>query len=129
MSLNRDKILGYVAKPKGKVDVAEFGGEVWIAELTVDEADQFRTLGTDGVPANVRLAVMGACDEKGARLFSEDDIPALRKLPAAAMTTIGNAVLRLNGASGEAADEAKNDSSGTETDASASASPSPSDEP
>jgi len=128
MSLNRDKILGYTAKPKGKVDVAEFGGEVWIAELTVDEADQFRILGTDGVPANVRLTVMGACDDKGVRLFSDEDIPALRKLPAAAMTTIANAVLRLNGASSEAADEAKNGSSGTEGDASASASPSPSAE-
>ena len=128
MSLTRDRILGYVAKPKGSVDVAEFGGKVFIAELTVDEADQFRTLGEDGVPANVRLAVMGACDEKGARLFTEEDVPALRRLPAAAMTTIGNAVLRFNAASSGAGEEAKNGSGETVGEGSASASPSPSAE-
>jgi len=126
MSLNREAILGYVGKPKGDVDVPEFGGKVFIAELTVDEADQFRTLGEDGVPANVRLAVMGACDAKGARLFTDADIPALRKLPARAMTAIGNAVLKMNGAG--PAEEEKNGSGETEAGASGSASPLPSAE-
>lgn len=128
MALDRDKILGYVSKPKGSVPVPEFGGDVFIAELTVDEADQFRTLGADGVPANVRLAVLGACDETGKRLFTEEDIPALRALPARAMTLIGNAVLRLNGSTEEAAEDAKNGSGETATDVSGSASPLPSDE-
>ena len=125
MSLSRAAILGHVDTRIGRVDVPEMGGEVCVASLTVAEADKIRTLGGD-VPAVVGLVIMGACDDKGVRLFSDADAEALGKLPASALGKVANAVLAHNGL---AEDDAKNASSETASDASASASPSPSEEP
>ncbi len=109
MSLSRDQILKHVDTRIGKVDVPEMGGEVCVASLTVAEADQIRSLGEDGVPAGVKIAILCACDDKGARLFTADDTDALKALPASAIGTIATAALKHNGLHTEASDEAKND--------------------
>lgn len=124
--LDRKAILGFKDDRIGRVDVPEMGGEVCVASLTVAEADKIRTLGQTDVPFTVQVVILGACDDKGGRLFTDADVEALCALPASAMTKIGNAVLDHNGLGG---DEAKNASSETETGDSASASPLPSEEP
>lgn len=118
MSLSREAILGHKDDRIGRIDVAEMGGEVCVASLTVAEADRIRTLGDAKIPAVVGLVILGACDADGARLFTDKDADALAKLPASALGKIANAVLSHNGLAG---DDAKNDLSGTESDASASA--------
>lgn len=123
MTISRDAILAFEDTNIGRVEVKEFGGEVCVATLTAEEADQIRKLPED-VPSNVSLVILGACDEGGKRLFKKGDAGALGKKPSKALTTIANAVLRHNGLLAEAADEAKNASSETENDASDSASPS-----
>jgi hypothetical protein len=106
--LSRDAILGFKDTRIGRIDVPELGGEVCIASLTAQEADQIRKLGEDGTPASVGVVILGACDETGARLFTDKDKPALAKLPASVMGRIGNAILKHNGLTGEAQDEVKN---------------------
>ncbi len=121
--LSRDSILAFEDTNIGRVEVKEFGGEVCVATLTAEEADQIRKLPED-TPSNVSLVILGACDEDGKRLFTKKDASALGKKPSKALTTIANAVLRHNGLLADSADEAKNASSETESDDSASASPS-----
>ena len=118
MSLSRDAILGHVDKRIGKVEVEEFGGTVHVASLTVAEADTIRTLADSKVPASVLIAILGACDDKGKRLFTDEDAPVLSNMPASAIGKIANAVLKHNGLIEV---EEKNASSGTENDASVSA--------
>lgn len=127
MTISRDAILAFEDTNIGRVTVKEFGGEVCVATLTAEEADQIRKLPED-VPSNVSLVILGACDEDGKRLFKKGDANALGKKPSKALTTIANAILDHNGLLAKSADEAKNGSSGTASDDSASASPSPSDE-
>lgn len=129
MTLDRKAFLGFRDDRIGRVTVEEMGGEVCVASLTVAEADKIRTLGDDGVPSAVRLAILGACDDKGIRLFTEDDIPMLMALPASVLGTVASAILKHNGLARDSSDEAKNASSETENGDSASASPSSSDEP
>ena len=128
MTVSRKSILDYEDTNIGRVEVKEFGGEVCVATLSAEEADQIRKLPED-VPANVSIAILGACDEKGERLFTVADTAALKRKPSKALTTIANAVLKHNGLLAESGDEAKNASSETASDDSASASPSPSEEP
>jgi hypothetical protein len=61
----------------------------------------------DGVPAVTALVILGACDEDGKRLFTDEDVAALNKLPASALGKVANAILAHNGLAGDA-EEAKN---------------------
>lgn len=121
--LSRDSILAFEDTNIGRVEVKEFGGEVCVASLTAEEADQIRKLPED-VPSNVSLVILGACDEDGKRLFKKGDAGALGKKPSKALTTIANAILRHNGLLADSVDEAKNGLSETASDDSASDSPS-----
>ena len=121
MTLSRDAILAFEGGEVGTVAVKEFGGDVCVATLTAAEADRIKEVGTNGMPTNVFLVILGACDEDGKRLFTDKDAAALGKKPAKALTKIANKVLEHNGMTQDEADEAKNASSGTENDASASA--------
>jgi len=104
--LGRDAILGFKDDQIGRVEVAELGGEVCIARLTVAEMDKISKL--DGSnPASVEVVILGACDEDGTRLFSEKDRLSLAKLPATVIGIISKAVLDHNGMGQQAA--AKND--------------------
>jgi len=127
MSVSREAILGFKDKNIGKVKVKEFGGDICVATLSAIEADAIRNL-PEGIPSNVSVVILGACDESGERLFTLDDAAELGKKPSKHLTTIANAILKHNGLLAEMADEAKNASSETESEDSASASPSPSDE-
>lgn len=128
--LSREAILGHKDTNIGRVSVEEFGGEVCVAMFSAMEADRFRaSIGEAGIPMNVLLVILGACDDKGVRLFSMEDAKALGEQNSKALTTIANKVLEHNGLTGDAVEEAKNDSSETEEGASDSASPSPSEKP
>lgn len=110
--LTRDKLLGYVDTNIGSVDVEELGGKVGLATLTVAEMDQLTRL-DDGKPASVAITILGACDEKGTRLFTDDDAAQLATLPAGIVSKISKAILTHNGMGPKAAEDAKNGSSET----------------
>lgn len=123
MTVSREIILGFDTVEIDRVFVKEFGGDVCVATLSADEADQISSLGEE-FPATVGLVILGACDEDGKRLFTKKDAAALSKKPAKAIGAIAKKVLSHNGLGSEAAAEAKNDSSETENSASDSGSPS-----
>jgi hypothetical protein len=127
VSLTRDKILGYVDRNIGCVDVPDLG-EVCVARLSVIEMDKLAQLDGKAYPISVGVVILGACDESGNRLFTDADAEALGAMPVIAISLISKAVLDHNGIGASAAEKAKNASSETEADASASASPSPSAE-
>jgi hypothetical protein len=122
MSLSRDAILGCNTTDVSKVSVKEFGGDVCVATLTAAEADRIKEAGSNGMPSNVFLVILGACDDKGVRLFTDADAEILAKKPARALTRIANKVLQHNGMTDDEG-EAKNASSETLSDDSASVSP------
>ena len=121
MALDRAAILKDGAPsrhlPLVRVDVPEWGGEVWVRTLTGAELDAFEAsrvrVGKNGKPelaiANTRgtLAALCCCDEKGARLFSDDDAPELGRLGARGLDRVYDAAARLNGLSKEAVEEAR----------------------
>ena len=92
----------------GRVTVEELGGEVCVASLTVAEADQIGKLAEGDLPAVAGIVILGACDEEGKRLFTQQDGKALSALPASALGKIAKAVLEHNGLTGGADEAAKN---------------------
>jgi hypothetical protein len=83
-TLNRDEILGAIDIQRKLVDV--WGGQVWVYGMTGAERDkyeggiiQYRGKEQTVNMANIRakLCSMTIRDEKGKRLFTEEDIQAL----------------------------------------------------
>lgn len=121
--LDRKAILAFEDTNITTVHVTEFGGDVCVALLSAEEADQIKNLGDNDIPSNVGLVILGACDEDGKRLFTKKDAPALGKKPSRALTTIANKILEHNGLLASAVDEPKNASSETDSADSGSVSP------
>lgn len=106
--LSRKDLLTETAPNIGKHPVAELGGDVGLAEFTADEADRISRLTDDDVPASVRIVIMGACDADGTRLFTEKDIPVLRKRLGKVMGPLANAILAHNSLTAKTQEDAKN---------------------
>jgi len=102
MGLSRDEILG---KRRGRVEevkVPEWGGTVFVREITASERDAFEASSLDKkggakmVNIRARLAVLTLSDSEGKRLFGDADVAALGELPASAMDRIFEASMRVN---------------------------------
>lgn len=99
--LNRDAILKADDLKKEVVKVPEWGGEVIISTMTGyarDAWEQHLVQSKDGALINVRarLVVATAVDEKGNRLFTEDDVIALGEKSVAALERCVKVAQRLN---------------------------------
>lgn len=82
-NLTRDQILALASTPAVQpVDIPELGGQVWIRPLTVAQVMELSRAGaTTDAEALPRMIVMVVCDETGARLFTDQDLPVLGDLP------------------------------------------------
>jgi len=106
-TLKRDDILKVQDITVEKVEVPEWGGDVYVKALTGTERDLFEAsiIETHGQGKsrvrleNIRakLVALSACDEKGERLFSAKDAEALGKKSAAALQRVFVVVQRLSG--------------------------------
>lgn len=98
MYLNRDAILARPALPRESVEVPEWGGPVFVREMTGVERDRFEATHAKAPNDNfrARLAAATICDDAGKRLFSEADVAALGEASSVALDRIGEAALRLN---------------------------------
>jgi len=92
--LNKEQILTAKLKTK-KVDVPEWGGTVLIREPDGLERADFELLSTKaGTDDNIIREIRGFCaakcliDEKGNRLFNDDEIKSLNKTSANALDRI-----------------------------------------
>lgn len=111
--LTKAAILGAGDLKTEDVPVPEWGGSVRIATMTGAARDEFRTaLAADGeVPIgkfSAALLVATCVDEKGARLFTNEDMAALQAKSAKSLDSPAAVAMRLNGLGGAAVDEAKN---------------------
>jgi hypothetical protein len=113
--LTRDAILGRQWRPKiVRVEVPEWGGAVFVKELSGKERDQFEISQLEGKGANKRvnyvnmrakLVAYATCDENGKRLFNEADAVRLGDQSAKALTRIYSAASDLSGLTPEDVEE------------------------
>lgn len=108
------------------VDVPELG-TLHVRVLTQAEKDAFdestrKVVNGELVPnlANVtaRVVALCACDEKGKRLFTDDDAQSLGDLPCDLLAPVFEAAQRVNLLSGQAREDARKNSAPTPASAS-----------
>lgn len=84
--LTRDQILSSTDLKRELVDVPEWGGSVYVRELTATERDElelacWQESQRSGRPLarhyRARLVAMSVCDENGKPLFTASDVDAL----------------------------------------------------
>lgn len=109
MALNREQLLAQRNKRRmEEVPVPEWGGSVFVRELSAADRDAFETSslllgrkgevkGTNLVNMRARLAVLTICDEDGQRLFGEEDVVALGEMSASALQRVFEMAQRLSG--------------------------------
>jgi hypothetical protein len=99
------------------VAVPEWGGDVLVRGLRSAERDAFETamFKTEGgvrvlhtQNARARLVVLCCVDEKGERIFTDDDADALGAQSAVALDRVYTAAARLSGLAAGKAEDAKN---------------------
>lgn len=131
--LNKAAILGVEDLKHEDVPVPQWGGTVRVRMMTGAERDEFRSAIANeegkSSPGQVSAALLVATciDETGARLFSAEDIDALKEKSAAALDVLAEASMRLNGLGGNAVSDAGKNSASGQSDDSGSASLSPSE--
>lgn len=100
--LDRDAILGASDLKRETVAVPEWGGDVIVRAMTGEERDEFESVvfgegKRDMRNLRARLVAMTLIDEKGKRLFSEDDVQKLAGKSSAALTRVFIVAQKLNG--------------------------------
>lgn len=99
--LSRESILARTALKTVRVEVPEWGGHVFVKELSGHERDRWELLSYQAAKGTVqdvsaRLLVFAICDAEGKTLFTEDDVPSLSALSGAALNRLWDAALKLN---------------------------------
>ena len=121
MSLSRQNILEADDLKRRSVRVPEWGGEVYVRELTAMEAVVFDAWLYDNKDNkaevasnyNAMLVMLSACDDGGNRIFEDSDLDVLRKKNPKAISKIAKAVEKLNKLGADDFEEAaKNSESG-----------------
>jgi hypothetical protein len=102
--LNREDILSKKDLKREKVFVPEWGGEVYVSEMTGTARDEWeqKILSKDGhshlVNARAKLVAATVVDEAGNRMFAkEGDIEALGNLSASALQRVCAISQEING--------------------------------
>jgi hypothetical protein len=112
--LSRDSILAFDDLKKVEVPIPEWGGSVFVRMITGAERDGFEASLIDikgkSKKANLanyraKFASLVVCDEKGQRLFSDEDAEKLGKKCAAALDRIMDVAQKLNHISEEDVEE------------------------
>lgn len=101
--LNKDDILSKIDLKKEKITVPEWGGDIFVSEMTADARDQWEQdiIQKDEKgnlrSARAKLLIATVCDEKGNLLFSPHDVVQVGKLSAKTVQKIIAVAQRLNG--------------------------------
>lgn len=104
--LKRDAILNGRPPKVTRVDVPEWGegGFVYVRQLRASEAGKVQKLAESGDDTQVLVGwvILGVCDLKGQRLFTEADNDKLAESPLATLQRIAMAIMEVNGLAEEA---------------------------
>jgi hypothetical protein len=115
VSLTRDQILQLTGKRNiQEINIPEWGGTVYVRELTGRERDKFETsvLSSNGNNSKTnaenlraRLVVLSVVDENGTRLFSDEDAKTVGNLGVKGLQRAFVMAQRLSGLSDEEIEE------------------------
>jgi hypothetical protein len=114
--LKREEILSKTELKKETVTVEEWGGDVIVSEMSGTTRDGWeqavREKDASGrlVSPRAKLIVFTVVDEKGNRIFKDDDIEAIGKLSSEALEKIIAVAMRLNGLGADEINKAKKNS-------------------
>ena len=109
MGLTRDEILSKRALKTETVNIPEWGGDVIVREMTAREGDAYEATFRvdDDMPkeeqdkrySNMRARLVCLCvvDEKGNRLFKDNDVEEIGNLPRMVLDKIATVASRLSG--------------------------------
>ncbi len=116
MALSKEQIISSIDLKLEKVAVPEWGGDVFISEMSGTDRDAYEMSllvrqGDKFVQdlSNARAKLVARClvDEDGKRLFTEADIAALGKKSGAVLDRLDDVAKRLNGLEAKAVEDAE----------------------
>jgi len=116
--LTRDAILGAEDLKRERVEVPEWGGAVFVQELTGQDRDEWESsiVSIQGTEAkidsrNLRAKLVSLCvvDEDGKRLFTTKDVQALGRKSAAALDRIVEVSKRMSALNDDTLENLGND--------------------
>jgi len=118
--LTRDDILKIDDLKREHIDIPEWGGSIYVRELTGAERSELFALWKedandekqvqDSFAIIVNTVRLAACAEDGKQLFNFDDILLIRNRNAKILDRIYKAAARLNGFGADGIEEAKKNS-------------------
>jgi len=82
------------------------GEEVCLRVMTGHELAAFLNYDGDDFRRGIYSIALSLCDDQGARLYADDELDELLKLPSAVLQNIGELVRKLNGIDDEAIEDA-----------------------
>jgi hypothetical protein len=126
--LTKEAILSADDRKFEDVSVPEWGGTVRVATISAIEQDRWsEAAGKDGgiSKETFRIQYVALCcvDESGNQLFAPKHVEALGKKSSRAIQRVFDAAAKLNGISGEAAEELEKNSEAGQSAGSSSESP------
>ena len=112
MALNKAAILAAGDFKLDKVNVPEWGGDVFIKTITGLDRDRFEDGYSEQKMKNFRsrFLVLTLCDEKGERLFTDVEVEELGKKSSLVINRLFEKAWSLNAFTNEAIDELGKDS-------------------
>ncbi len=111
--LKREEILSKTSLKKEVVPVEEWGGEVTVSEMSGAMRDAWEQSITEKdasgrlISPRAKVIAFTVIDEKGDRVFKDDDINAIGNLSSASLEKICIVAMRLNGLGVDEIDKAK----------------------
>lgn len=124
MSLSKAEILKADDTKVLKVSVPEWGGHVYVKNMSGTERDSFEASVVSGTPGNngsgqvnlrnirARLACLTVCDSKGVRLFADSEMLKLGEKSGAALDRVFEAAQKVNKMSDEDVEDLAKNSEG-----------------
>jgi hypothetical protein len=122
--LTREQILGAADLKKERVEVPEWGGEVYVRTMTGAEREAFEVRAVDTKAKVIpTLLALTLCDAEGSLIFTPDDIDAINGKSVAALMRLQAVAVRINRIEAEAVDRAEGESDATRSNTTPSGSP------
>lgn len=115
MPVTKDSILQYRRKPVPLGDIPEWGGPVFVRVMSGTERDTYDagtyrlengTVQVNHAGSRARLLVRTLCDERGVRIFCDDDADLLTECDADLLDRCYARALEANGMGAKAVEEA-----------------------
>lgn len=93
--LTKEQILSISDKALKEVEVPEWNGTVFIRGMTIEDVDYCQSLGDDSQSLE-KMIVRFVSDDQGVALFTEEDIPLMKKKSIQAFRRIVNEIKSFN---------------------------------